>query len=250
MKIRTLLAAATLLSVITLSCSREIKQGNISGGRIILSFDDNNTENWNEWLSLLDSGGIKATFYISSYHTLTLNQKEKLCNIQAHGHEIAYHSTNHTDLVKLYSKNNLRYAMNNEIKPDLELMRKDGDGPKSFAYPYGQHDFYLDRQLLVWFTSLRGVCNQKKINKAFTQNTGKQQVLYAQNIDAAANLTDEELENMIALAREKNSAVSLYSHEIENPGYTYSKSAARLRFLIHLAKKYNMPFVTTQEITR
>jgi hypothetical protein len=140
--------------------------------------------------------------------------------------------------------------METEIKPDLELMRKEGFDPQSFAYPYGQRDFYTDRQLLVWFTSVRGGMQSKKMHRAFTKNSGKGQLLFAQNIDKAAGLSDEALENMVAMAHEKNCAVSLYSHEIDNAGYEYSTSAARLRFLAKLAMKYNMRFLTTNELIR
>jgi peptidoglycan/xylan/chitin deacetylase (PgdA/CDA1 family) len=75
MKIRTLPALAVLCALFTISCSKEVKDGYIPGGQILLSFDDNNTDNWNDWLPLLDSSGIKATFYISSYHTLTQVRK-------------------------------------------------------------------------------------------------------------------------------------------------------------------------------
>jgi peptidoglycan/xylan/chitin deacetylase (PgdA/CDA1 family) len=39
-------------------------------------------------LPLLDSFGAKATFYISSYHMLSSQQKNQLREIKNHGHEI------------------------------------------------------------------------------------------------------------------------------------------------------------------
>src|SRR5260221_13015823 len=59
--------------------------GNIDRPGIALTFDDYSIDNWFKYLPLLDSFGVKATFYISSYHLLTPQKKDKFGDIKRHG---------------------------------------------------------------------------------------------------------------------------------------------------------------------
>ena len=219
-------------------------------GLIALSFDDAYVDNWYAHLSLLDSLGIKATFYISSYHTLNNVQKQKLRTIEAHGNEIAYHTTNHSNLLKQYGKSSMRYVLDTEIKPDLRLMNNDGFNPENFAYPYGQHDPYLDRQLLIYFKSLRAVCNPKNYDKSLVKQSKEGQVFYSPRIDASSKITDEQIKNLLELARNNHNCVMLYAHEINSPRSNYQVTIERLKYLSMLAKTYNLQFVRVAEMTR
>jgi peptidoglycan-N-acetylglucosamine deacetylase len=250
MKQKYLLTALLCWTIFfSVSCSKRAPEGNMHPGYILLSFDDHCIKSWYRHLSLLDSLDIKATFFISSYHTLSKEDKNKLRAIEAAGHEIAYHTTNHEDLLKLYTRHALTDVMNQEIKPDLTLMRNDGFNPENFAYPYGQHDGYLDIELLKSFNSVRCVCNPKNYYKAFATERGKGRVLFAENIDGVSKVTDQELDDMLQTAHNMNTAVSLYAHEINMPGYRYSVSVERLKYIASLAKKYNLQFITTRELT-
>jgi peptidoglycan/xylan/chitin deacetylase (PgdA/CDA1 family) len=233
------------------SCKKDdVQEGRMPDGMIALSFDDNSVDCWYKYLPLMDSLGIKATYYISGYHKLKPAQKNKLRAIQAHGNEIGYHTTNHADLLKLYSKNSMRYLMDTEIKPDLKLMQNDGFFPENFAYPYGQHDSFLDRQLLVYFKSVRAVCTPKTYKKSLATSSGTGQVFYAPKIDARSKITDEQIENLMNLAHENHSCVFFYAHEINNPNYELQITIDRLRKIASLAQKYNLKFVTTSEVAQ
>jgi peptidoglycan-N-acetylglucosamine deacetylase len=245
------LFALTLLVLTGLwSCNKEVPVGNMENGKIVLSFDDNSVDNWFRYLPLLDSLGIRATFYISAYHKLSENQKRKLKTISAHGHEIAYHTTNHRDLEKLYTSYSMHTMLAEEIQPDLVMMRKDGFACENFAYPYGQHDYLLDRQLLVYFKSVRAVSRPKTINTSYTATTGCNQILHARSIDNDCKINDTEIEDMVKTAGEKKCAVLFYGHEINNPAYKRNVPARVLRFLAATAKKYGLSFVTTNAIIR
>ena len=78
-----------LLSLVIFSaCHKEAPQGNLVEGQVALTFDDASVENWYNNLALLDSLNIKATFYISHYHTFGKQQKAWLKEIEKRGHEI------------------------------------------------------------------------------------------------------------------------------------------------------------------
>lgn len=227
----------------------DVPQGELPTGKIALSFDDASVDNWYRHLPLLDSLGIKATFYISAYHTLSPEQISKLRVIEAHGNEIAYHTTNHSDLLKMYSRNSMWQVLENEIRPDLKLMQRDGFNPRNFAYPFGQHDAFLDRQMLVYFKSVRAVCTPKNYNKAFIKQQCTGEVFHAADIDENSKISEEQMEKMISQAHDYNDCVMFYAHVIANPNSKYYITKNRLRYLASLAKKYKVEFITTADIT-
>jgi peptidoglycan-N-acetylglucosamine deacetylase len=228
----------------------DIPAGEMPDGKIALSFDDTSIDNWYKYLPLLDSLNIKATFYISAYHTLKPEQVARLRILQAHGNEIAYHTTNHGDLLKMYSRNSMWYVLENEIKPDLKLMQNDGFKPENFAYPYGQHDAYLDRQMLVFFKSVRAVSTPKYYNKSFLKGPCTGEVFHAANIDETSKITEEQIEKMMAQAHDNQDCVLFYAHMINHPASKYYITTDRLRYLGSLAKKYNLEFIPTSDITK
>ena len=79
-------------------CKKFVKEGHIKDPGIVLTFDDNRVDNWFSYLPMLDSSGVKATFYICKYNRFTADQKRKLSIIQSHGHEIAFHTSNHYNM--------------------------------------------------------------------------------------------------------------------------------------------------------
>lgn len=230
------------------SCKKESPKGEMQQGMISLSFDDTYINNWYKNLSLLDSLGIKATFYISSYHSLNLQQKNKLRIIENHGNEIAYHTTNHKDLLKLNRSDGITAIVEREIDPDLKLMRTDGFNPVDFAYPFGQHDQYLDRQLLPLFKSVRGVSNPNYYT-CFARHTGAKQVFNAIEIDSRSKLIDERIQNLMRLAWENNNCTFFYAHAINDPSINLQVTADRLRFMASIAQMYNLRFIKVSEIS-
>ena len=230
------------------SCKKDSPKGEMQQGMISLSFDDTFINNWYNNLPLLDSLGIKATFYISSYHTLNLQQKNKLRLIETHGNEIAYHTTNHKDLLKLNRSDGMNAIIEREISPDLKLMRNDGFNPVNFAYPFGQHDPYLDSQLLPYFKSVRGVSNPNYYT-CFASHTGAKQVFYAIEIDSRSKLSDERIQNLMRLALENNNCAFFYGHAINDSSRNFQVTSERLRFMASVAKMYNLRFIKVSEIS-
>jgi len=152
--------AVTFVCCITISCGKEIPKGRIPNGYIAITFDDASINNWYSNLALMDSLDIKATFYISQYHTLKSEEKKKLFEIQNHGHEIAYHTSNHQDLKILMNSPSGWDKVNREICEDMEMMKRDGFDVTNFAFPYGSHDTELDRRILKKFKTVRALSNR------------------------------------------------------------------------------------------
>ena len=122
---------------------------------IALTFDDNYIDDWYRNINFFDSFHVKVTFYISYYHKLNRDQKNKLMTLMNHGHEIAYHSVHHPDFVKYLQQNTMGKLEEEEINKGLKMMNKDGFFPTDFAYPYGSHNEVLDNCLQRRFKSVR-----------------------------------------------------------------------------------------------
>ncbi len=253
MKTNSILALLVFifLGLMNYGCKKNNLPKNIlPNGMIALSFDDRYVDNWYNYLPLLDSLDIKATFYISGYHTLTVAQKQKLRVIESHGNEIAYHTTNHTNLLKDYTRNGIQSVLKSEIQPDLLLMKADGFDVVNFAYPYGQHDTNLDNILLTYFKSVRAVCNTKNYSKAIVNRTGASQVFYSPRIDSKSNIKEEEIRGLLQIAKDRHTCVMLYTHAINSPDNNFQISLERLKNLSIMAKELNLEFVTVASITK
>ena len=246
---RLLYLFSAFLVIIQMGCAKEAPAGNIPHGMVALSFDDAYIDNWFANLPLLDSMGIKATFYVSAYHSFSHEQKNKLRIIEAHGNEVAYHTSNHADLVKLNRTSGANAVIDQEIRPDLNLMKADGFNPVNFAYPFGQHDDVLNLMLLQYFKSVR-VLSHPPYNKSYAcykGNTNK--VFYSIGIDSKSKLKDEDIRAKMQVANANNTCVFLYAHAINDASKKFQISADRIRFIGRVAREYNLQFVTTADMT-
>jgi peptidoglycan-N-acetylglucosamine deacetylase len=125
----TLVLAGVLF--VSAGCKKFDKTGHMLAPGIALSFDDDRIDNWYSYLPLLDSAGARVTFYICKYNRLNASQKGKLKEIQAHGHEVAFHSTNHYNMMDYVYKyhHTPEELMKYEVEEGLKLMNRDGFYP-------------------------------------------------------------------------------------------------------------------------
>ncbi|MBX9784534.1 MAG: hypothetical protein K2X48_14690 [Chitinophagaceae bacterium] len=107
----------------------------------------------------------------------------------------------------------------------------------------------MDHALMPYFKSLRATTGKNNPNSCFAPNKGKDQIFRALPVDMNSWATNNTIEDHIRNAAEKHDCVFLYAHEINNPLYKYNISRDRLIFIAQMAKKYNLDFVTTSEMT-
>lgn len=217
-------------------------------GEVALTFDDASIENWHRHLPLLDSLNIKATFYVSHYHTFNRQQKAWLKDIEKHGHEIAYHTASHADLAKEAARNGMASTEEKEIRSDLTLMRADGYTITNFAYPFGSHTSQLNTCLLRTFKTVRALSNQQNYNKSLVKVAGDGRVLYGADVDNNSRLKDEGILSLLNDARQTHDCVVLVAHQINNPNLKLQITRERLRYISSLAAERNLKFVTVNEI--
>lgn len=243
-----ILPVALVFSILV-SCKKYDRPGIVEQPGIVLTFDDCSIDNWYNYLPLLDSFGVKATFYISNYDHVNLQQKIKLQEIQNHGHEIGFHTLNHPDLTAYIQKWGIQKLIDDEIVEGLRLMNKDGFYPTSFAYPYGSHLPQLDVRLWRYFKSLRALNGTTNYSKSCT-GSKYNPMLYAFVIDEKAHKSMNIIERLMRGTKRNGNCLVFCAHQInsEDAG-TYSVSEERLRRILTLARQLDLKFYTADEVS-
>lgn len=236
-------------SMLFLGCTKFEKKGQLIQAGIVLTFDDDRIDNWFQYLPFLDSANVKATFYICKYHKFTAEQKQKLAVIQSHGHEIAFHSVSHYDMLKyVYKyKHTIDELMQNEIESGLKQMNRDGFYPTTFAYPYGAHNGIYDKMLMRYFKSVRALNGTADFSKSLAP-TEKNDILFGLDIDKSGKRSDEDILRLIQSAADNNNCAVLVAHDINN-GKPLSVSKELLQKIIDKVKKLGLKYYTATEIS-
>jgi peptidoglycan-N-acetylglucosamine deacetylase len=230
-------------------CKKFQKEGQMKRPGVALTFDDNRIDNWIEFLPFLDSAGVKATFYISNYNRFKDAQKKKLALLQQHGHEIAFHTTNHYNMEEYVYKANhtIDDLLRCEVEAGLKLMNRDGFYPVTFAYPYGAHNGVFDKALLHYFKSVRALNGTQDFTRSLVA-TDKNNVLYGLGIDRSSKRSDADINNILSSAKDNNTCAVFVAHDINSPS-KFSVSLRRLEQIVKFVKENNLKFYTVSEIS-
>ena len=241
--------ALVTIVVALAGCKKFQKEGHLPEAGVVLTFDDDRINNWYEYLPMLDSAGVKATFYICKYNRFTSEQKRKLAIIKSHGHEIAFHSTNHYNMEDYVykQKHTIDDLMRCEVEAGLKLMNQDGFYPTTFAYPYGAHNGVLDKTLMRYFKSVRALNGTQDYSKSVV-STQHNNLLYGLGIDKSSKRSDKDITNILLSAKNNHGCVVFVSHDI-NTSNQYSTTLRRLLEIISFVKENNMKYYTASEIS-
>lgn len=248
-KIVAVCCTLTVIICLFAGCKKFEKPGAMQHPGLVLTFDDDKVDNWFSYLPLLDSAGAKVTFYICKYNRFTDEQKRKLAVIQSHGHEIAFHSTNHYNMEQYVykSKHTVEELMRCEIEAGLKLMNKDGFYPVTFAYPYGAHNGLFDKMLMRYFKSVRALNGTQDFSKSNVPTT-KNQLLYGLGVDKSSNRSEVDITNLLQSAKNNNTCTVLVAHEI-NTGSKFSITLPRLKKIMQFVQSNNLKYYTASEIS-
>jgi peptidoglycan-N-acetylglucosamine deacetylase len=254
MAIRKMMLMAAIYSAaffILSGCTKYEKAGHMNQEGIALTFDDDRIDNWFSFLPFFDSTGIKATFYICKYHSLTPDQKNKLWILQNHGHEIAYHTTNHINMVEYVVKyhHTLDELISIEIEHDLKKMQRDGYYPTSFAYPYGAHTGEIDHLLLKrYFKNVRAL-NGSTDYSASLAPLDKNDILFGFGLDKSSNHSDDNIIKIMQSAKNNHCCAIFVAHDI-NKNSRLSVTLDRLIKIDKTVKELGLKYYTVSEISK
>ncbi|MDB5231779.1 MAG: polysaccharide deacetylase family protein [Chitinophagaceae bacterium] len=247
-KLLNSLAAVILISILSTGCAKYDKEGDLPQGSVAITFDDHFVDNWYKYLPLLDSFNAKATFFVDAYSKLTDAQKNKLKIIQQHGHEIAYHTVNHYDLLKYLGKHSMQELIGKEINPGLEAMHKDGFYPTTFAYPFGSHNYQLDIELTKMFKSVRALNGSSNYAKSLVR-ADCNKYLFGLGMDNSSNHPDKLYYRMLDGVKNTSSCLVLVGHMIGENNSKFQVPSDRLRSILQKARELNLKFYTISEIS-
>ena len=239
----------TSLLLLFKGCTKMSVTGYLQKSGIAFTFDDYSVDEWFRCLPLLDSFGVKATFYISNYNKLKREDIKKLRLIQKCGHEIAFHTTNHFNMVKYVNNEGMDSMIQNEILAGLSKMNADRFYPTTFAYPFGRHTQAIDNTLLKYFRSVRALNGTNNYAKSLA-TTNNNSILYGLGIDESSKRPLSTILQLVDNAHDDNNCLVLVSHHTDLPGTKFITSYHTLREIIKKAVALNMHFYTVSEISR
>lgn len=242
-------ASVLLVAVLFAGCTKFHKEGSIKDPGIAITFDDNYVDNWVDYLPFLDSNHVKATFYICRYNRFTPEQKNKLRLIQSRGHEIAFHTTNHYNMMDyVYKhKHTMDEWMKNEVENGLKIMNCDGFYPVTFAYPSGAHNGLSDKMLQRYFKSVRALNGTNDFAKSLVP-TENNQVLYGLGIDKSSKRSDNDVLELIKSAADNKDCAIFVAHNI-NGHMPLSVTKERLQLIFNYVNSLGLKYYTVSQIS-
>lgn len=215
--------------------------GQFTEGMVSLTFDDSWLTQYTNALPILETAGLKGTFYLTSQPIqqawvgfMTPNQAK---DIAQKGHEIGGHTVTHADLATL---NQTR--INNEIKNSKTYLQNlTGQTVVSLAYPYGSYTTTVKN-----LTKNAGYTTGRGVDFA-THNvaTTDKYALKSQCIETSDSIAS--IKAKIDSAYANKQWYILCFHEVKTGGDQYTTTPARLQEIVDYIKSTGIKVVTVKE---
>jgi peptidoglycan/xylan/chitin deacetylase (PgdA/CDA1 family) len=202
---------------------------------ILLGFDDTYYANWEAAFPLFEQYGAHVTFFVQGNRSFCLNAL-------AYGHDIGYHTENHTDL-----RNADDAAWHHETLDSARLLH---DIPlTSFAYPFGFSEPWMDAELLKTYAIIRGFGTTPHF---YTMEEIKTGIITSKSIDNTIIPDDDTFYQTISDLLETakaagNVVLPLTTHNIDNTAQ-WGIKIYRLEFLLKTATEMGLRFYTYREL--
>ena len=153
----------------------------IAAAGVVLSFDDY-SETWVKHLPLLQSFGIRATFFVAGdFLRDTVKAQARLRPLVDAGHSLGVHTFSHRRATVMWADEGQAWLDIDVIDQARVLAEVSGQRVRAFAYPYGDHDNVTDQVLMPHFHIVRAF--GKKIVFTTRQKLRAGGVIYATSID-------------------------------------------------------------------
>ncbi len=210
-------------------------------GMVTLSFDDSWLTQYQTALPILQTAGIKGTFYLTTaplfefwtgFMTTAMVQ-----DIAAKGHEIAGHTVRHPDLTAI-SQSEL-VAELNDSKTYLQNLT--GQQVTSLAYPYGTNNANVKSvAAAAGYTSARGVSYD-------VQNTAASDKFDLRSRCIESTVPIAQIQAEIDAAKANKQWYVLCFHEVKDGGDNLATTPARFQQIVNYVKSSGIKSVTVKE---
>ena len=122
-------------------------------GVVCFTFDDYHGEKWLKADAIFKKYNAHVTFFI--VRDITPAKIEVMKKLHAAGHSIGLHTMHHRDATGNIERYGEKWYFENEVRPQLDICRKNGLNIRSFAYPNNRRNERTDKLLFQHFDYLR-----------------------------------------------------------------------------------------------
>jgi len=202
-----------------------------AGPGLLLAFDDDFRETWENAFDLFDQYQARVTFFVQGgYSPFCKKALER-------GHDVGYHTAHHLDLRKLS-----RAEFDRETFSAVEEFHREGIPLRSFAYPFGFSEPWMRDALAGVFPIQRGFGATFRV---YDRNTIKSGYPISRSIDNILFKEDDEFEAvidaMLRTVKFTGGILPLTTHDISDTA-NWGIKARRLEYLLSTAKALKLKF--------
>lgn len=248
---KTLLRCLSLfLLFLVFSCNEIKSSSDVLNSGVVITFDDDFTNEWSQVHIYLRDYNWKATFFVSDYEALDSSQVHQLLELQRYGHEIGAHGLNHLNAPETINQIGTQEYLDIEILPQLDLMQSDNFTINTFAYPYGARNQASDSLLLEHFKLVRGTTYGDTLPSKHNCFYANNKLVYGLEIDSSyPHFSLDYLSLLLDFAKENNKFIILYAHRpVKEVNDDYETDYLTLQFIAEYIKSNNMQFLTFSEL--
>ena len=220
-----------------------------------LTFDDYHVDGWYSIRDTYLKYDVKATFFVSHFHTISAAEITKLKTLEGDGHEIGCHTFDHEGIGRDYNydSNRINEYISKQITPALNNMQNAGFHPVSLAYPFGERNKAYDDAVRAYFPNLRTTAsdNNRKLfqlEEIFHKKGKHYNILAGDGIDNSYDNEIPEIRVAFIKARENGEIITFYGHQVEdNANNHYAVSPQKLKAIIIMAQEMGINFFTFKQ---
>lgn len=207
---------------------------------ILLAFDDDYMQAWEDSFDVLDKYGARVTYFVQGELT------DFCFRAMNRGHDIGYHTINHLNLPRISEE-----EFYIETTSDIESFRQAGIPLLTFAYPFGLSEPWMREALADTFVIQRGFGATFRL---YTGTVVREGYIIARSID---NILFEEEEAFKAMISGMFGALKFIGGDLVLPITTHNISdtaqwgikPSRLEYLLETANFFKLKFYRYTDFT-
>lgn len=218
-------------------------------GAVCFTFDDYAGANWLKADKIFKKYNARVTFFIVGQ--ITPEKVAVMKKLQQAGHSIGLHSIRHRNAVPLPQKWDMKKYFDTEVRPQLDICRKNGLDIRGFAYPNNRRSEVTDQELFKHFDYLRaGLGKARKTIFYGAKDLKKKMVLGGGGIGAYYKSDVNTLKKILKQAADSNTMIVFFSHNIYPKARHVHMPAEMLEALLKYASELGMKVVGINEIEK
>ena len=216
-------------------------------GALCLTFDDYAGANWLKADSLFKKYNAHVTFFIVG--KITPDKIETMKKLQSAGHSIGLHSVHHRNAFPLPKNWDMKKYFESEVKPQLDVCRKNGIDVRGFAYPNNRRNEVTDQELFKHFDFLRAGLGKARKNIFYGAKDLKNKMLLGGGGIGRYYKSDvEALKALLKKAADTNTMIVFFSHNIYPKAKHVHMPTEMLEELLKYAAELKMRVIGINEI--